>query len=174
MFEEVIDKTGPPVDPKAGPGNGGSSLPPSLERILCPPSSSGSSSRDTAWREYVFLRPSGPQAWLTHCRLCINFSILVSRRGNLLVLQVPRTSLVSKFSSLLTLPPTSGLCLPPLPPTPGKLKSRKLKSLHKKAVPIWPPRLFLCPVTGDCSQTAVHTGHFKHKSFKQNHDLKNR
>lgn len=78
----------------------------------------------------------------------------------------------SKFSSLLTLLPTSGLDLPSLPPAPGKLKSRKLKSLRRKAVPIWPPRLFPCTVTGDCSQTAVHTGHFQHKSLEQHRDLR--
>ena len=110
--DEVIKRTWPPADPRAGPGQ--------LEAPHPHPWNVHSAHFPECelFQGHSFERahPTGA-IWMGYMTepcwgLCINFKILEGRCGDLLLLRPPKTSLACKFPCLLNLPPTNLECLP--------------------------------------------------------------
>ena len=115
LLEEVTKMTWPPVDPWAGPGQ--SEAPHSLPVLgiytLLTAPTVGAIPRTEPGESKVLLRPSGLKMWPNLVKGSIQtFKILVGRCRDLLILQSPKTSLLSKSPFLLKLPSAVwGVCL---------------------------------------------------------------
>ena len=67
--------------------------------------------KDAAWESNELLKPSGLNMWLDPAKVSIyTFKILAGDCPDLLILQVPKISLLCKFPCLLNPPPTNLKC----------------------------------------------------------------
>lgn len=112
-LDEVFKRMWPPVNPQAGP-RWWSLSPPFLClecRVHPPYSQLDPFSRMQAWESNELLRPSGLNMWLDQAKVSIyTFKILACDCPDLLILRVPKISLLCKFPCLVNPPPTNLKC----------------------------------------------------------------